>query len=312
MTRSASNSALQVKIAVLYSGLVAHAGPTFFATDNLRVFIKQLPENLPSAVVLDIACSLLKQPAYRAIIWEALSFSDAILCGAKTTNNEAVIYKSMFALWVTSFDIPLFESIAKKCDTIKIVENVLLTLRTEKVIRVSILLLRNLLDSHGYSVEIVESNILNSLNSLEYEKWKEQDVANDIKDLQNRITHATASHSNISRYERELLSGTLSWSYVHSDKFWNENWKLFEMKDFFLIKQLVDIALTSTDQTTLAVACYDIGEFARVHPMGKRVLSKIDAKSRVMALMTHPGRDVAREALLCTQKLMLNNWQNLA
>ena len=168
-----------------------------------------------------------------------------------------------------------------------------------------------MLDSKLFHVEIVESSILSALISLEYEKWKELDVPVDIKELQNEINQVMASHSNIARYERELLSGKLSWSYVHSEKFWIENAKLFEAKDYFLIKQLVDIVISASDQTTLAVACNDIGEFARVHPLGKRVLSRTDAKSRVMTLMSHPSREVAREALLCTQKLMLDKWQNL-
>jgi len=36
--------------------------------------------------------------------------------------------------------------------------------------------------------------------------------------------------------------------------------------------------LESEDDTTQAVACYDLGEFCRFHKFGKNVLEKLDGK----------------------------------
>merc|ERR1711966_349845 len=85
-------------------------------------------------------------------------------------------------------------------------------------------------------------------------------------------------------------------SFVHSEKFWVDNYLHFEKDEFRAIKKLVDIASTSKDPTTLAVACHDLGEFTRLHPQGKLVLAKFPrAKATAMSCMNHEDREVARE-----------------
>ena len=51
--------------------------------------------------------------------------------------------------------------------------------------------------------------------------------------------------------------------------------------------------LTSTDTTTLAVACHDAGEFVRLHPVGTRMSRKMGIKARGRTLMAHPDPEVA-------------------
>ena len=51
--------------------------------------------------------------------------------------------------------------------------------------------------------------------------------------------------------------------------------------------------LTSMDTTTGAVACHDVGEFVRLHPVGKRMCMKMGIKASVRTLMAHPDREVA-------------------
>lgn len=84
------------------------------------------------------------------------------------------------------------------------------------------------------------------------------------------------------------------------------------------------------------MACYDIGEFVRFHPRGKKynlslfpeqpffsdgllliplsrsLIQALDAKVPIMNLMTHPDPAVQKEALLCVQKLMVHNWEYLS
>ena len=71
------------------------------------------------------------------------------------------------------------------------------------------------------------------------------------------------------RYTREVESKLLRWSTVHSTEFWRENVRRFEADNFKLIKQLSDVIESSVDTTSLAVACYDLGEFARFHAHGR-------------------------------------------
>jgi len=80
-----------------------------------------------------------------------------------------------------------------------------------------------------------------------------------------------------------------------------------------ILKALASLIMAATtDKQTLAVACHDIGEFVALHPLGKRKVAQLGIKERVMELMGLEGeesRELRREALLCCQKIMLNNWQ---
>jgi len=67
------------------------------------------------------------------------------------------------------------------------------------------------------------------------------------------------------------------------------------------------IVRTAKDPETLAVACHDLGEFARLHPVGKQIATNKGAKDKMLELMSNSQREVAREALLCVQKLMLQS-----
>merc|ERR1740121_1552109 len=98
--------------------------------------------------------------------------------------------------------------------------------------------------------------------------------------------------------------------------FWAENVLKFESNDFRPLKLLAALLRDGVDNTTLAVACHDVGEFVALHALGKKKAADLGVKERVMQLMggesSDPGqREVRREALLCCQKIMLNKWQDV-
>jgi V-type H+-transporting ATPase subunit H len=144
------------------------------------------------------------------------------------------------------------------------------------------------------------------------------------------------------RYEREVESGMLRWSAVHSTEFWRENVRQFEVDNFRLIRMLAKVLEDSVDNTSLAVACYDLGEFARYHTHGRMyvcasvsvacvaaacvtslpcevvtvcallsrsILDKLRIKVRVMSLLKVEDPELKRQALLCCSKMMVSNWQ---
>jgi len=107
------------------------------------------------------------------------------------------------------------------------------------------------------------------------------------------------------------MSGNLTWTPVHTEVFWRENINKFDQKGFALIKQLVLVLDDSKDEMALEVACYDLGEFARFHPDGKRIIEGWKGKGKLMALLNHQNPGVRKQALLCVQKMMVQNWQFL-
>jgi V-type H+-transporting ATPase subunit H len=116
--------------------------------------------------------------------------------------------------------------------------------------------------------------------------------------LETDLCHSfVAVCSTFDMYKKEVMSGKLQWSPVHkSEKFWKENAAHFEdnnnellvyviFADFLLHSdssfcvcvcvciyvrsRLKKILESGAESTTISVACFDIGEFARVHPRGR-------------------------------------------
>jgi V-type H+-transporting ATPase subunit H len=64
---------------------------------------------------------------------------------------------------------------------------------------------------------------------------------------------------------------------------------------------------------TVAVACYDLGEFVRFFPAGKNMAKTMGAKYMIMRLLEqHPSNVVKRNALESVSKMMVGNWQALS
>ena len=74
--------------------------------------------------------------------------------------------------------------------------------------------------------------------------------------------------SSYEKFKKQLTLGVMKWGPVHNDTFWSEHVMLCEENDFDPIKQLV-ILLDNGNDLTKAVACYDLGQFARYHPYGR-------------------------------------------
>ncbi|CAE8715188.1 unnamed protein product, partial [Polarella glacialis] len=196
---------------------------------------------------------------------------------------------------------------------IKKIRDIVTFSRVEKVIRLCLTVLKNFLGNKGLCEDIVEENLLEAVQQLEFEKWRDAELYDDIREMATLISTEVNEMSNFERYERELQTGKLQWGFIHSSKFWAENALKFESNDFRALKVLAGLLLSPlTDPTTLAVICHDLGEFVTLHPFGKKKVAQLQVKERVMELMgtTEASyREVRREALLCCQKIMLNKWQ---
>jgi len=254
----------------------------------------------------------MKSHIFRPHLWKAHSIRSFVLDIDYKNEASAIVYKYIFVMWQLSFDSSLIAQL-KEINIVAKLQEILSTNRVEKVVRISLTLLKTLLEKRLLCEEIVEAGMHEAVKNLEYEKWRDAELYDEIRALGGHIGTEMKELSNFDRYERELDSGKLSWGFVHDTKFWGENVMKFDQNDFRAVKTLAKL-LHSTDPTTLAVACHDIGEFVTLHPLGKKTISTLLVKERVMELMGASGddyRDVRREALLCCQKIMLNKWQEL-
>jgi V-type H+-transporting ATPase subunit H len=267
---------------------------------------------------LEAITNLLKAEAYRELVWTTPGVADLILNAEPKASPSPILYKSVFAIWMVSFDAKLAQSL-KQNNVVKKIKAILNVSRTEKVIRLCLTVLKNFLthkaEYQAICEEVVEEGILEAVQQLEYEKWRDAELYDDIRDLVQLISSEVKELSNFDRYMRELESGALAWGFIHSSKFFGENIMKFEAGEFKALKLLVKLLAESTEPTTLAVACHDIGEFVSLHPFGKKQVARLGVKERVMMLMgcnDADKREVRREALLCCQKIMLNKWQDVA
>lgn len=58
-----------------------------------------------------------------------------------------------------------------------------------------------------------------------------------------------------------------------------------------------------------AIACFDIGEFARHYPNGRMIAKSLGVRDVVMKLIDHENPELQRQALLCVSKILISNRQ---
>ena len=97
---------------------------------------------------------------------------------------------------------------------------------------------------------------------------------------------------------------------MHSPEFWKEHATSFETGDFRLIKALAELLSDpGADNTTLAVAVADLGQFAVAHPQGRQLLATLGVRPAVLALLKSGDDEVKQQCLLACSKMLLNRWQ---
>ncbi len=72
-----------------------------------------------------------------------------------------------------------------------------------------------------------------------------------------------------------------------------------------VIMQLVD----SEDEAVVAIACYDLGEFARWYSNGKAIIKHLGGKDAVMKLCESSNKEISHHALLCISKILVQHWE---
>jgi len=302
------------KAAWLLTAIIGNV-PRFFNEQDVKGVITTLQRS--NAVcselgILEAIVNILKSDSFRVAVWTMPGVSDRVTAVSPQSASPPFLYKCIFALWMLSFEAEGAVHFKEEL-IIKQIRDVLTASRVEKVVRLSLTVLRNFLTHKVFAEHVVELGVLEVVQQLEFEKWRDSELYDDIRDMSQQISAQVQEMSNFDRYERELKEGQLKWGFIHSSKFWSENVLKFEQNDFRALKMLASL-LHSEDTTTLAVACHDIGEFVSMHPLGKKMISNLQVKERVMELMGSVSptyREVRREALLCCQKIMLNKWQDM-
>lgn len=223
-------------------------------------------------------------------------------------------YELCFILWALSMDdnsdIPAFLS----GGTINLLTDLLAAAPSRKVVRMAVATLLNLARNEDEAVltEMLTGGLTRILETMIHANAHKQagdpEVENDVRGLFEVLMKNYREFSSYDRWVVEIHSGSLRWGIVHTEKFWRENARLVEENEFELLKALIH-HLHSDDETVLAVALYDLGEFTRFYPNGRGVVKSLGGKDIAMEMIGHPSLDIQRHALQCISKIMVTNWE---
>lgn len=291
--------ALADRAAYLISGAMCRY-PRKFTEDKVMGVLKY---NGTDVGKLAVVSNLMKYEDYRISTWKLAS---STVLKALESTSIPLVYRGMMCVWLAGFNDTLGNS-GLPLQVVSCINKVLTDMKTEKLIRITLLAVQNLVRFPTMCEEMAETGTEKCVSDLEYEKWRDPELIELIRTLIAKLQTEVKLLTNFERYAKEVRSGKLKWGFIHSEKFWLDNVLKCEEKNFQVIDFLMAIVRSeASSPESLAVACHDLGEFARLHPVGKAIATSRGTKDKMLELMSDTHREVAREALLCVQKLMLN------
>ncbi|KAI3470381.1 hypothetical protein Pfo_027044 [Paulownia fortunei] len=260
---------------------------------------------IPTAI--NCLATLLKEPVVRSSFVQAdgVKLLIPLISPASTQQSIQLLYETCLCVWLLSYYEPAIEYLATSRSLPRLIEVVKGSTK-EKVVRVVILTLKNLLHKGTFGAQMVDLGLPQIVQNLKAQAWSDEDLLESLNQLEEGLKDNIKKLSSFDKYKQEVLLGHLDWSPMHKDPiFWRDNITNFEEHDFQILRVLITILDTSTDPRTLAVACYDLSQFIQYHPAGRIIVTDLKAKERVMKLMNHENAEVTKNALLCIQRLFL-------
>eukprot|EP01028_Stygiella_incarcerata_P013189 TRINITY_DN81603_c0_g1_i1.p1 TRINITY_DN81603_c0_g1~~TRINITY_DN81603_c0_g1_i1.p1 ORF type:complete len:463 (-),score=119.41 TRINITY_DN81603_c0_g1_i1:299-1687(-) len=255
---------------------------------------------------------LLEKPVHRKLFHESGGSALIPALLRYPTSNVQVVYDVILCIWLLTYDQEILPSLDES-HAVALIHDILQGAKREKVLRMCLYALRNMLEVQTFVQEMVSVGLYRSLKRLEKRKFADSDIPVVLGSIRERLDSEIILLSSFDQYYQEVRTGRLDWTPAHkSEKFWRENMERFEAKDFEVVRELAKLLDTSIDNRTVAVVCHDLGEFSRLHPRGKKIIRTLSVKEKIMRMMTtHNDEEVRKEALVCIQKMMVQNWEFL-
>ncbi|CBI26482.3 unnamed protein product, partial [Vitis vinifera] len=301
---------------VLSNGESSNSKKKFVTIDDvLRGLVEWLcaqlkkPSHPTRGIAIAISClaTLLKEPLVRSSFVQAdgVKLLIPLISPASTQQSIQLLYETCLCVWLLSYYEPAIEYLATSRTLPRLVE-VVKSSTKEKVVRVVVLTLKNLLSKGAFGAQMVDLGLLQIVQSLKAQAWSDEDLMEALNQLDEGLKANIKKLSSFDKYKQEVLLGHLDWTPVHKDPmFWRDNISNFEENDFQILRVLITILDTSSDPRALAVACFDLSQFIQYHPAGRVIVNDLKAKERVMKLMNHENAEVTKNSLLCIQRLFL-------
>ena len=186
------------------------------------------------------------------------------------TNAVQFVYELLLCIWMISFlpdTLPLFGK--KHLNVVERLAESLNTYNSEKIIRVIVSIVQNLIKLPELVEDLIACGAIRKLNLLNQRMFKDRDISEALKVVLDVLNANYDVLTSFDLYVKELETGLLHAGPRHTDEFWKENVRAFELEDFKLIKKLIE-CLGSEDVDTVCIACHDLGAFACYYPNGRK------------------------------------------
>ncbi|KAI0058341.1 ATPase V1 complex subunit H [Artomyces pyxidatus] len=279
--------------------------------NTLSAFVQSTSPHKRDVAVQCLEAMLPRQEVRKAV-WAIPGIVNGLVEILKSNPGPQMSYQVGFCFWLLTFEQEVAEQINRKYDVIPLFVDISQAAVKEKVIRVNIATLRNLVTKAPTAnlPAMLVSQLLPFTTNLASRKWSDEDILEDVQFLRDELKSRFESLTTWDEYTSELTSGHLSWTPVHeSDLFWKENVVKLNEKDYSYLKRLIELLQSSPDPIVLAVAAHDLGQYVKYYERGKKLVTDLGAKTRVMELMAHGNPDVRYQALVSVQRLVSHPWQ---
>eukprot|EP01126_Amoeba_proteus_P044601 TRINITY_DN4961_c0_g1_i20.p1 TRINITY_DN4961_c0_g1~~TRINITY_DN4961_c0_g1_i20.p1 ORF type:complete len:462 (-),score=81.13 TRINITY_DN4961_c0_g1_i20:122-1507(-) len=233
--------------------------------------------------------------------------------GQIQAHKVQLIYSALYCIWLLSY-----HSQVQATMTVPVLfTNLCSLLRTcsgkDKVVRMVLAILKNLLNIEKNNQLMLSCGLDKHITQIKTRPslMADKDVLDDVEEIEQALDKIREDLSSFEVYFHEVQSRNLRWSSpIHkSDKFWVES--SIKIENAHILDMLKEILVEEENPVVLCVACWDVGEFVRFHPNGKRIVQNLELKGAIMKLLGNGNTEVRSQALLALQKIMITNWEYL-
>ena len=226
--------------------------------------------------------------------------------------NINIIYESLFCLWNLSNNKKFLYVFEKKGEErVQKIAQVIRTNKIDKVARIGLLIIENLLESQSCLETLFNIKFMRTIDILLTNKWNDSIIKEKLNEIYDFLDKNYKIMNSFDKFVKELDTGILKNGSLHSTAFWEENYKEFETNNFSNIRKLVNIIGNKEENDITieqkSIACFDLGEFARLYPGGASILEYFNAKDHLLLLIKHKNLELKNRALVCLQKLMMKS-----
>ncbi|KAL8122207.1 hypothetical protein AgCh_018814 [Apium graveolens] len=191
--------------------------------------------SIPTA--MSCLAKLLKEPYVRSSFVQAdgVKLLVPLISPASTQQSMQLLYETCLCIWLLSFYEPAIDYLATSRSLQRLIEVVKGSTK-EKVVRVIVLTLKNLLSKGTFGAQMVDLGLLQVVQNLKAQAWSDEDLLEALNQLDEGLKEKIKKLSSFDKYKQEVLLGQLDWSPMHKDSiFWRDNITNFEENDFQVV-----------------------------------------------------------------------------